>query len=87
MASRTARGVGAPCESSGLVTLTLPPPARLTVGTPLMVTLGVLPTVTVGALPMFTVLPAARPTVPVTVVVPWAVVGTGCPEVLTTRTF
>jgi len=51
------------------------------------VTLGVLPTLTVGVLLMFTVLPAAKPTVPATLVVPCAAAGTGCPVPFTTTTF
>src|SRR6516162_4259275 len=78
MASSTASGFGLFWPSSGLVTLVLPPGARLTVGVPEMLTLGVFATFTLGML--------ATLTVPATLVVPCGAVGTGCAGVFVTRT-
>src|SRR6516225_2760403 len=81
-----ARGLGLLWPSSGFVTLTLPPAARLTVGVPAMLTLGVFATFTLGVLVTLTfgVLPTF--TVPATLVVPCGAVGTGCAGVFVTRT-
>src|SRR6516162_5509499 len=87
MASSTASGFGLFWPSSGLVTLVLPPGARLTVGVPAMLTLGVFATFTLGMLAMLTLGVLPMFTVPATLVVPCGAVGTGCPALFTTRTF